>query len=144
MNSFFRDIGIRRRIFKRNGHLLRFPFYTPCFWARFLSTRHLARRAIFIHFLSLKCQLLLNQDRSSNFLFCLTSLIWRLTDLSFRSVFFIRSTLSKRHYYDPLQWRSCNLLRYKLLQRIRWEERHLQVLAGPTIGRRSCTGVQIK
>ena len=132
--------------FKKSSSITSFPFYTPCFWARFLRTRHLVRRTILFPFPLAK------MPAAESRLIFLFSILFNVVNTAFdRTVFPISVLykinaiiLSKRHYYDPLQWRSCKLLRYKLLWRIRWEEGHLQVFAGPTIGRQNCTGVQIK
>ena len=146
MTSFFSDIWIRRRLFKKSSSIMSFPFYTPCFLAGFLRTRHSTRRTILFPFPLTKMQA---AESTSIFQF---SILFDVVNIAFdRSVFPISVLykinafiLSKRHYYGPLQWRTCKLLRYKLLWRIRWEERHLQVFAGPTIERQNCTGVQIK
>ena len=131
---------------KKNLVYYEFSFLHTLFFSWILRTRHSTRRTILFPFPLTKIQA---AESRSIFQF---SILFNVVNIAFdQSVFPISALykinafiLSKRRYYDPLQWRSCKLLRYKLLWRIRWEERHLQVFAGPTIGRQNCTGVQIK
>lgn len=93
MNSLFSDIWIRWRKEKLFYNV--FPSIQLDFWEH--AILHVA--PFIFHFLSVKYQLL-NQDQSFNFRFCLTSLVWRFTDLFFsiRVLYKINAfILSERH-----------------------------------------------
>lgn len=132
MNSLFSDIWIRWRILKGKTLLQRFPFYT----ARFLRTRHFARRAFYFPFPLSKISAV--ESRSV----VQFSILFNVVGMAFhRSVLFDPSSLQDQRFHfirTPLIWpptirKSCNRLLYKLLWRIRWEDRHT--------GWQNCTGV---